>query len=156
METFVFPAIVEGDARSGYSAYFPDLPGCVTAADDLAALAPAARDALELHLTGMREDGEAIPAATPIEALPQDPEVEAAGVILVDATVGEPRLRINITVGKGLLARIDQAARAEGVDRSSFLEAAARTRLEGEAISFGGVAEAERPLVRSRRSRRKG
>ncbi len=154
METFVFPAIVEGDAQSGYSAYFPDLPGCVTAADDLAALAPAAREALELHLRGMREDGEAIPSATPIEGLPRNAEVEAAGTILVDATVGEPRLRINITIAKSLLARIDQAAGAEGLDRSAFLETAARGRLDDGFPAPTGFAEAARPF-RSRRTDRR-
>ena len=133
MDTFVFPAFIEGDARDGYSAFFPDLPGCTTAAATMTGLAPAAREALELHLKGMREDGQAIPDATAVEALQREPETANAPVILVDATVGEPRLRINITIGRSLLARVDHAAQAEGLDRSAFLEAAARVRLEGAA-----------------------
>ena len=92
MDTFVFPAFIEGDARDGYSAFFPDLPGCTTAAATMTGLAPAAREALELHLKGMREDGQAIPDATAVEALQREPETANAPVILVDATVGEPRL----------------------------------------------------------------
>ena len=130
MDTFVFPAIVEGDAQTGYSAFFPDLPGCTTAASTQGGLAVAAREALELHLKGMREDGEPIPHATLIERLSLDDEVTPAGVILVDATLSEPRQRINITMGRSLLARVDHAAQAQGLDRSAFIEAAARSRLD--------------------------
>ncbi|MGZ8363482.1 MAG: type II toxin-antitoxin system HicB family antitoxin [Caulobacteraceae bacterium] len=130
MPTFTFPGVAEGDNDSGYSLFFPDLPGCVTAGETLSELAVNAREALALHLEGMAEDGEIIPEATPLEALPHDPDVKSAGVVLVDAPVSEPRIRLNITFSKPLLARVDQAAKSVGVDRSAFLEQAARRMLE--------------------------
>lgn len=46
---------------SNYSAYVPDLPGCVAAAARLDEVEQLMRQAIELHLEGMREDGLPIP-----------------------------------------------------------------------------------------------
>lgn len=51
-------------AESNYSAYVPDLPGCVVAGATVEDTETAIRDAIRLHLEGMREDGEPIPAAS--------------------------------------------------------------------------------------------
>ena len=45
---------------NGYSCYAPDLPGCVAAGDDLAETKSLMERAIELHLAGMREDGDTI------------------------------------------------------------------------------------------------
>ncbi len=47
--------------ETGYSAYVPDLPGCVTAGATLEETAQLMREAIGFHLDGMREDGEPIP-----------------------------------------------------------------------------------------------
>ena len=51
---------------SGYSAYVPDLPGCVAAAKSLEETESLMRGAIELHLAGMREDGDPIPPPTTV------------------------------------------------------------------------------------------
>jgi predicted RNase H-like HicB family nuclease len=43
------------------SAYVPDLPGCVTTGATREEVIARMREAIELHLQGMREDGEPIP-----------------------------------------------------------------------------------------------
>lgn len=43
------------------SAYVPDLPGCVTTGGTRDEVIARMREAIELHLQGMREDGEPIP-----------------------------------------------------------------------------------------------
>ena len=43
------------------SAYVPDLPGCITTGKTLDEITLNIREAIELHLEGMAEDGEAIP-----------------------------------------------------------------------------------------------
>jgi predicted RNase H-like HicB family nuclease len=58
--------IVEKGERN-YSAYFPDLPGCVATGQTLEELKQAMREALELHLRGMREDGLPIPEPSLVE-----------------------------------------------------------------------------------------
>lgn len=54
-------AIVIEKAEHNYSAYVPDLPGCVATGRTLAEAQQAIREAIELHLSGMREDGLPIP-----------------------------------------------------------------------------------------------
>lgn len=57
-------AIVIEKGERNYSAYVPDLPGCVATGATLDEVKSEIRDAIELHLEGMREDGEAIPLPT--------------------------------------------------------------------------------------------
>lgn len=54
-------AIVIEQAENNLSAYVPDLPGCVAAAESLQELEQLIREAIEMHLAGMREDGMKIP-----------------------------------------------------------------------------------------------
>jgi predicted RNase H-like HicB family nuclease len=55
-------AIVIEQAGANFSAYVPDLPGCVATGATVAEAEAAIREAIELHLAGMREDGLPIPA----------------------------------------------------------------------------------------------
>jgi predicted RNase H-like HicB family nuclease len=57
-------AVIFEKSRTGYGAYVPDLPGCVAAAATLKETEELIREAIEFHLEGMREDGDAIPAPT--------------------------------------------------------------------------------------------
>ena len=57
-------AIVIEKGERNYSAYVPDLPGCVATDATLDEVKSEIRGAIELHLEGMREDGEAIPLPT--------------------------------------------------------------------------------------------
>ena len=54
-------AIVIEKAETNYSAYVPDLPGCVATGDSVADIQQSIRDAVELHLAGLREDGIPLP-----------------------------------------------------------------------------------------------
>jgi predicted RNase H-like HicB family nuclease len=54
-------AIVIEKAESNYAAYVPDLPGCVATGATIAETEKSIRDAIELHLAGMREDGTPVP-----------------------------------------------------------------------------------------------
>ena len=54
-------AIVIEKTASNYSAYVPDLPGCITTGATVAEVEAGIREAIELHLAGLREDGHAIP-----------------------------------------------------------------------------------------------
>ena len=55
--------IIEPGARN-YSAYLPDLPGCVATGHTIDEVRERMREAIELHLEGMREDGLPIPQPT--------------------------------------------------------------------------------------------
>ncbi|MFB3890875.1 MAG: type II toxin-antitoxin system HicB family antitoxin [Phycisphaerae bacterium] len=53
--------ILEHAEGSNYSAYVPDLPGCVSTGQSKQEILRNIREAIALHLEGMREDGETIP-----------------------------------------------------------------------------------------------
>ena len=55
-------AIVIENAGPNYSAYVPDLPGCVATGATIEEAEREIREAIEFHLEGMREDGIPIPA----------------------------------------------------------------------------------------------
>ncbi len=50
-------AIVIEKAPGNYSAYVPDLPGCVATGATVAEVEEEIRDAIVFHLDGLREDG---------------------------------------------------------------------------------------------------
>ena len=54
-------AVVIEKAENNYSAYVPDLPGCVATGATAAEVESEIRDAIKFHLEGMREDGTALP-----------------------------------------------------------------------------------------------
>ena len=55
-------AVVIEKAEGNYSAYVPDLPGCVATGETLQEVELQIREAIEFHLEGLREDGVPIPA----------------------------------------------------------------------------------------------
>ena len=57
-------AIVIEKSESNFGAWAPDLPGCVAVGDTVEEVEQLMREAIELHLAGMREDGDPIPPPT--------------------------------------------------------------------------------------------
>jgi predicted RNase H-like HicB family nuclease len=55
-------AVVIERAEGNFSAYVPDLPGCIATGATIPEAEAEIRDALEFHLEGMREDGLPMPA----------------------------------------------------------------------------------------------
>ena len=54
-------AIVIEKAEGNFSAYVPDLPGCVATGTTVAEVETEMREAISFHLAGMREEGLPIP-----------------------------------------------------------------------------------------------
>lgn len=57
-------AIVIEKADGNYSAYVPDLPGCVATGATVAEVEAEIRDAIRFHVEGLRADGVSVPAPT--------------------------------------------------------------------------------------------
>jgi predicted RNase H-like HicB family nuclease len=55
-------AVVIEKAEGNYSAYVPDLPGCVATGATVAEVEAEIRAAIAFHLEGLREDGHIVPA----------------------------------------------------------------------------------------------
>jgi predicted RNase H-like HicB family nuclease len=54
-------AIVIEQAANNYSAYVPDLPGCVATGGTVEEVEGQIREAIAFHLEGLREDGAPVP-----------------------------------------------------------------------------------------------
>ena len=67
--------VVIEKAPTGYGAHVPDLPGCIAAAESEAEVRSLIREAIELHIEGLREKGEPIPPPSSVGELV---EVDAA------------------------------------------------------------------------------
>lgn len=59
-------AVVIEKAESNYSAYVPDLPGCIATGKTIPEVERQIQEAIVFHLDGMREDGETVPAPTSV------------------------------------------------------------------------------------------
>jgi predicted RNase H-like HicB family nuclease len=59
-------AIIIEQAEGNYSAYVPDLPGCITTGNSIAEIEQNIREAIEFHLEGLREEGLPIPVPSTI------------------------------------------------------------------------------------------
>ena len=53
--------VVIEKGESNCSGYVPDLPGCVAAGDTVEEVEQLIREAIEIHIAGLREDGIEVP-----------------------------------------------------------------------------------------------
>ena len=60
--------VIEGNEAENFSAYAPDLPGCVATGATLADVEREMHDAIAFHLEGLRDAGEAIPEPSELTA----------------------------------------------------------------------------------------
>ncbi|MFZ3131122.1 MAG: type II toxin-antitoxin system HicB family antitoxin [Desulfosporosinus sp.] len=129
MDRYLFPAVFElGDVK-GYCVTFPDLPGCITEGDTLEEALRMAREALELHLYGMEEEGELIPAPTAPEKIPLVTDafvtVVEAWMALIRDEVANKAIKKTLTIPKWL----NDAAEQEHVNFSHVLQGALKDYL---------------------------
>jgi predicted RNase H-like HicB family nuclease len=59
-------AVVIEKAEGNFSAYVPDLPGCVATGATIAVVEDEIRAAIRIHIDGLKADGLPVPAATSI------------------------------------------------------------------------------------------
>jgi predicted RNase H-like HicB family nuclease len=122
MTTYV--ALIHKDPDSDYGVSFPDLPGCVTAGSTLDEAIAMAKEALALHIEGLLEDNEDVPAPTPADQIDRDDALLVTAIEVPDDLKVE---RINVTVPALALLRFDAFAERRGMTRSGlFVEAAQR------------------------------
>lgn len=126
--------LIHKDGNSDFSVSFPDFPGCVTAGTSLEEAHLMAQEALTLHVQGLVEDAEPIPAPSTLDEIMSDPENEdSIAVLTVAAPNASPKIvRVNITLPGDVLGAIDHYAEAHGLTRSGFLARAAKRAMERE------------------------
>ncbi len=112
-------AIEPRTERSDYGVVIPDLPGAFSAGDTLDEAIAGAEEAGLAWIDTALDAGEAIPEPSPLEAIRARPEF--AGWILSLVTIDPAALddtveRVNITLPRRVLRRLDEEARAAGRD----------------------------------------
>jgi len=114
-----------------WSIVFPDFPGVTSAASSFAEVPQQAQDALATAVEDMIAEAEDLPA--PVEeggqAEPDGTELHNPRYLVVPVEIPESPARINVSIDKGLLKRIDSAASRRGMTRSGFLAEGARKLL---------------------------
>ncbi|MDR2244707.1 MAG: type II toxin-antitoxin system HicB family antitoxin [Burkholderiales bacterium] len=128
-----FPVVLHTDDGVRYGVTVPDLPGCFSAGDTFDQALDCALEAIELHLEGLTEDGASVPTPRPVSDHLPNPDYADGVWAAVDVNVSRfdgRAEKINITVPRRLLARIDDYVRAHGATRSGFLTDAARAAMK--------------------------
>ena len=119
-----YVAVIDKDADSAYGVRFPDLPGCFSAAGTVDEIIRNAIEALALYF----EDRAAVPARG-IEAVREEvaEDLAAGAVLMLIPHISDRRrsVRVNLSLDKGLLDTLDEAAQARGMTRSAFVAKAA-------------------------------
>lgn len=127
-----YPIAIEiGTDTAAYGVVVPDLPGCFSAGDTIDDAVAAAEEAAAAWVDAALDAGGAIPPPSSIEALRMQPDYAGwtFGVINVDPALFDSSIeRVNITLPRRVLLRLDAQARAAGESRSGYI---AHLTLEG-------------------------
>ena len=122
-------AIEPATETTAFGVVVPDLPGCFSAGDTLDKAVDNAREAVELWCQTVIEDGGDVPMAKTLAEHQSDPDFAGWIWAVVEVPVERyfgPAEKLNITLPRLLLVKIDEYARAHGETRSGFLAEAAR------------------------------
>jgi predicted RNase H-like HicB family nuclease len=128
-----YPVAIEiGSAEHAYGVVVPDLPGCFSAGDTLDEAMSNVEEAAAAWIDLALDEGEAIPSPSALDAIRVDERFAgwSFGVVTVGDEVldDEPR-RVNVSLPRRVLARLDAGAKAAGKTRSGYIaELALRTR----------------------------
>ena len=117
-------AVIDKDTDSVYGVRFPEVPGCFSAADTLGEILPNSIEALSLFL----EDAEPAPPLGLESVCEQVADDIANGAVLMMIPYVRNRkrtVRVNLSLKKGFVDTLDEAARMRGMTRSAFVEKAA-------------------------------
>ncbi|MDQ3445648.1 MAG: type II toxin-antitoxin system HicB family antitoxin, partial [Pseudomonadota bacterium] len=87
-----------------------------------------AREAIELHVEGLLDAGEQVPAPSPVDKLIADPDLKNFVWAFIDVpaeALDNAVERVNVTIPRRVLHAIDQAAKRQHKSRSAYLAEAA-------------------------------
>ncbi len=126
LQKLTYLGVFEPSGNGAYSVYFPDLPGCASFGQSFSEAQENAQDALGLHLYGLEQDGEKIPAPSAVPKI--DPDT-ADGYLVCPITVfpslvrdelNNRRVKTNVTIP----AWVRELAQEKGLNCSKLLEEA--------------------------------
>lgn len=122
-----YPIVIErGDDKTAYGVVVPDLPGCYSAGDSFDEAVSNAVEAATLWIEDAIENGKNIPRPSTLEALRTLEDYQGPqwiwGFATVDPALFDDRSeRINVTIPRRILARLDAQAKEAGETRSGYI-----------------------------------
>lgn len=118
-------AIEPGSKTTAWGVVVPDLPGCFSAGDTLDEALNQTEEAVAHWIEVAMDEGQEIPPPSPIETLRTTyPEFEGwlwALVKIDPAMLDDTLERVNISLPRRVLHRLDSRARSAGETRSGFI-----------------------------------
>jgi predicted RNase H-like HicB family nuclease len=118
-------AIEKGNDKTAWGVVVPDLPGCFSASDlGIDEAVENTKEAIELWIEAALDDGRTIPKPGSIEVHQKNPEFEGwiwAVTEIDPALLSDEIERVNITLPKRVLARLDAKAKSAGESRSGYI-----------------------------------
>lgn len=110
--------------QTTYGVVVPDLPGCFSAGDTLEEAIAGAEEAALAWIETALDAGDVIPSPSALEAIRVKPEFSGwvLAIVAVDPAVLDDTIeRVNITLPRRVLRRLDHEARAAGETRSGYI-----------------------------------
>ena len=131
-----FAVVLHKDKGSVYGVTVPDVPGCFSAGDTVEDALDNAREAIYAHLELLAQDGEPVPddVGIDIERLRKEKDFADGIFAVVDVNIDDitgPAERINLTIPRRALAKIDAAAKSLHDSRSGLMTKATINYIAG-------------------------
>jgi predicted RNase H-like HicB family nuclease len=117
-------AIEPGDAAQAFGVVVPDLPGCFSAGDTLDEALAAAEEAMAAWIETTLDAGEPVPCPSSLDVIRHNPDYQGWIFALVDidpAWLDDRVERINISLPRRILKRLDTLASQAGQTRSGYI-----------------------------------
>lgn len=131
--------IKQGDEKTAHSIFFPDIENLVSACDDLDDVLHTATECIDLHFSGLVEDGEEIPLPKSIKHYQNNPEYAGCTWAWIDIDLSKYDNRtqkVNVTLPQFLINKIDDKVNAHKAlykSRSNYLAMLAQRDLSNHA-----------------------
>ena len=117
-------AIEPGSDTAAFGVVVPDLPGCFSGGDTLDEALAGAEEAAAAWIDAALDGGHPVPAPRGLEAIRDDPDFAgwAFGIITLDPALFDDSVqRVNITLPRRVLRRLDALAESAGESRSGYI-----------------------------------
>jgi predicted RNase H-like HicB family nuclease len=117
-------AIEPGDEKTAFGVVVPDLPGCFSAGDTIDEAIANAKEAIDLWIEAALDDGAEIPAPSTVGKYAGQEAFAGWTFAVVEfdpAALDDTIERVNVTLPRRVLYRLDQKARAVGETRSGYI-----------------------------------
>ena len=120
-----YPILIEeGSATTAFGVAVPDLPGCFSAGDTLDEALDGAREAAAAWIDAALDAGMPIPPPSPLDAVRTLPGYQGwtLGIVDLDPSLFDDSIeRVNITLPRRVLRRLDDLAAARHQSRGAFI-----------------------------------